>query len=158
MLIRPAKVEEAAMLTEIALAAKRHWNYPERWIELWREDLTITADFIEGNDVFVAVDCDNLIGFYALVISDGITELDHLWVLPKWIGKGIGRKLLDHALNRAAAIGAPRIEIVSDPNAEGFYRNAGARPIGEIVSTLEGQERRLPRLAIEIQTTGDTLK
>lgn len=50
------------------------------------------------------------------------------------------------------------IEIISDPNAEGFYRNAGAIPIGEVISSIEGQQRRLPRLAIEILRTGDIPK
>lgn len=152
---RNANPEEAARLTEIALAAKRHWGYPESWLEAWREDLTITPEFIKSNDVFVAVERDALIGFYALVTSESVTELDHLWVLPERIGKGIGRQLLNHALGRAEAIGARRIEIVSDPNAEGFYRKAGATKIGEVVSTIEGQERRLPRLAIDTNKTGD---
>ncbi|MCL4530843.1 MAG: hypothetical protein M1485_06230 [Chloroflexi bacterium] len=33
--IRRALPEEADALTEIAIAAKRHWGYPERWIEIW---------------------------------------------------------------------------------------------------------------------------
>ena len=158
MFIRRAKVEEAATLTEIALAAKRHWNYPEHWIELWRQELTVTSEFIKRHEVFIAIEHDQPVGFYALVTSDGITELDHLWVLPEWMGKGIGRQLMNHALDRAAAIGAERIEIVSDPNAEGFYRKAGAIPIGEVLSSIEGQQLRLPRLAIEILRTGDIPK
>ena len=152
--IRRAKTEEAPSLTDIALAAKRHWGYPESWMEAWREDLTVTAEFIERNEVFAAVANDNPIGFYALVKSAGRMELDHLWILPEWIGKGVGRKLLIHALDRASAIGARQIEIVSDPNAEGFYRKLGAKEIGQVISTIEGQERRLPRLAIDIHTTG----
>ncbi len=29
------KPEHASALTEITLAAKRHWDYPEKWIQLW---------------------------------------------------------------------------------------------------------------------------
>jgi hypothetical protein len=35
-----AKPEDAANLTGIAFAAKRHWGYPENWIESWRDLLT----------------------------------------------------------------------------------------------------------------------
>lgn len=35
ILIRRVLPEEAAQLSRIALAAKRHWGYPERWIEAW---------------------------------------------------------------------------------------------------------------------------
>lgn len=155
---RSADFEEAAALTEIALAAKRHWGYPENWLEAWREDLTITPDFIKRSEVFAAIESDKPIGFYALVTSEGITELDHLWVLPEWIGQGVGRRLLAHALDRAAALNITTVEIVSDPNAEAFYLKAGARKIGEVFSSIEGQPRRLPRLAIDILKTGDTSK
>jgi len=156
--IRRAQPVEAAKLTEIAFAAKRHWGYPEGWIEIWREELTVTPSFIERHEVFAAAENGKPIGFYALVTSEDLTELDHLWVLPELIGKGVGRQLLNHAIERAAVIGAQRIEIVSDPNAEGFYLKAGAKKIGEVISEIEGQERRLPRLAIDIFETGDTLK
>ena len=137
-------------MTEIALTAKSHWGYPESWFEAWREDLTITPEFIVRHEVFVATDEDKPVGFYALVISESATELDHLWVLPERIGKGIGRRLLAHALDRAAALNIATIEIVSDPNAEAFYLKAEARKIGEVLSTIEGQQRRLPRLAINV--------
>jgi hypothetical protein len=39
MQIVRAKPEDAAALTQIAHAAKRHWDYPERWIEAWRDIL-----------------------------------------------------------------------------------------------------------------------
>lgn len=156
--IRRAEFTEAACLTEIAFAAKRHWGYPESWIEAWREDLTITPDFIIRHEVFAATKSDKLIGFYALVTDDDKTELEHLWVLPEQIGKGIGCQLLAHSIERAAAIGAQRIEIVSDPNAEGFYRKAGATQIGEVISTIEAQQRRLPRLSIDTFGTGETPK
>ena len=156
--IRRAQREEAACLTEIAFAAKRHWGYPESWLEAWRTDLTITPEFIARHEVFVAIEHDQPVGFYALVTSEGITELDHLWVLPEWMGKGIGRRLLTQAIDRARALNIATVEIVSDPNAEAFYLKAGARKIGEVPSAVEGQQRCLPRLAIDILNTGDTLK
>ena len=45
MQILRAKAEDAAKLTEIAFSAKRHWGYPEQWIENWRHVLTIQPEF-----------------------------------------------------------------------------------------------------------------
>ncbi len=149
-MIRRDEHEEAGCLTEIAFAAKRHWVYPESWIEVWRKDLTVTPDYIECHEVFVATEAGKLIGFYALVTFEGTTELDHLWVLPELIGKGIGSQLLKHALDKAAAVGVTVIEIVSDPNSEGFYLKAGAAKIGEVISEIEGKVRILPRLLLQI--------
>ena len=47
--IRRAHPEEADTLTEIAHAAKRHWKYPESWIQQWQTDLTITREFISDS-------------------------------------------------------------------------------------------------------------
>lgn len=150
--IRCATSEDSLALTEIALAAKRVWGYPESLIEIWRRDLTITPDFIRKNEVYAAIEQDRPVGFYALIFSADKTELDHLWVLPELIGKGLGRQLLEHAIGRVAANGGRNLEIVSDPNAVGFYLKAGAKRIGEFISETVGGERRLPRLKIEIQS------
>jgi GNAT superfamily N-acetyltransferase len=140
----------ADALTRIAHAAKRHWGYPEKWITLWRDDLTLTPDFISNNAVFEAKRGEELIGFYALTFEDEKAELEHLWVRPDHIGQGAGRRLFEHAVSRAASMKAVVIEIASDPNAEGFYLKMGARRIGEIVSTIEGSRRALPRLVFDI--------
>jgi|SRR5262245_16873441 len=54
MRIVRAKPDEAEALTEIAFAAKRHWGYPEKWIESWRETLTVTPEFIASHETYVA--------------------------------------------------------------------------------------------------------
>jgi hypothetical protein len=46
---------DAEVLTRVFLAAKRHWGYPERWIERWRESLTITPDFVRRSEVYTLV-------------------------------------------------------------------------------------------------------
>ena len=50
-----ARPEDAATLTTIAFAAKRHWGYPERWIESWRDALTVQPDFIITHETYSAV-------------------------------------------------------------------------------------------------------
>lgn len=77
-------------------------------------------------------------------------ELDHLWVSPENIGSGIGRSLFEHAVYRAAILGAEALEIESDPNAEGFYQRMGAERTGENVLDIEGQSRTLPLLGLAI--------
>src|SRR5438445_217906 len=49
--IRQAQRTDAESLTAIAHAAKRSWRYPEEWIRLWADELTVTPDFIERNRV-----------------------------------------------------------------------------------------------------------
>jgi GNAT superfamily N-acetyltransferase len=67
-----------------------------------------------------------------------------MWVLPNAMGKGVGRSLFIHALDRAKALGFRKLEIESDPNAEGFYQRMGAQRVGVSIQDLEGQRRELP--------------
>ena len=152
LLIRAATPAEATTLTEIALKAKRHWGYPEHWIQHWQEDLTISSDFISNNEVYVAEREGEVVGFYALVVADQRAELEHMWVAPPHIGTGVGKELFVHAMQKAAGENVSAIEISSDPNAEGFYEKMGARRISEDSSEIEGQERTLPRLTIDPTT------
>ena len=100
--IRLALGEDAATLTGIAHDAKRHWGYPEHWIQHWQEDLTISPDFIINNKVYVAEREGEIIGFYALAVEDQKAELEHMWVAPKHIGTGVGKELYIHAMQIAA--------------------------------------------------------
>ncbi len=146
--IRPATPEEGAALTQIAHDAKRHWGYPENWIEHWQEDLTISSDFISNNQVYVAESEAEIIGFYSLVARDQRAELEHLWVAPEHIGTGVGKELFIHAMQTAAGDDVSEVEISADPNAESFYTRMGARRIGEDSSEIDGQKRVLPRLIV----------
>jgi ribosomal protein S18 acetylase RimI-like enzyme len=212
MEIHRAKPEDAVALTEIAFAAKRHWGYPEQWIQRWKDVLTIQPEFIARNETYVAFLDGQPVGFYALVhgklrsasrmhcdhepvVSEnpkvipqqrsGLREspvrlgpsypgseasnvhnpervapgprgptvdgkrrasLEHLWVLPGAMGQGIGRALFTHAVQRAKALGLEAIEIESDPNAEKFYEQMGARRFSVNITELDGQSRALPLL------------
>jgi N-acetylglutamate synthase-like GNAT family acetyltransferase len=147
---RRARPDEADHLTALAHAAKRHWGYPESWIAHWKSDLTITSEFISTNEVFVALAGKDIIGCSALVLGDSIAELEHMWIKPEYMGKGVGRELLAQVTNRAANLDLRELEISADPNAEGFYRHMGAVRIGEIQSEIEGQPRVLPRMKLEL--------
>jgi len=151
--IRPALGKDAATMTGIAHDAKRHWGYPEHWIQHWQEDLTISSDFINNNQVYVAEREGEIIGFYALVVGDQQAELEHMWVAPKHIGTGVGKELFIHAMQIAAGENISEVEISADPNAEGFYQRMGARRIGEVSSEIDGQTRRLPRLRVDLAST-----
>src|SRR5918998_5762345 len=110
MNIRRALPSDTAMLTRIALAAKRHWRYPERWIELWSEALTITPELILEHEVFLAAAGEVVAGFYALSTRHSAGVLEHLWVHPDYIGTGVGRALFDHAMAQAASLRAEAVE------------------------------------------------
>jgi GNAT superfamily N-acetyltransferase len=148
MEITPALPSEADVLTSIALASKRHWGYPEKWIDHWRGLLTITSALIAGQDVFAARDGDRILGFAALALEEELLRLEHLWVLPAEMRRGVGRALFHHARQRARQLGFRTFEVESDPHAFGFYERMGAEQIRTTTSVLEGQMRELPVFSV----------
>ena len=148
--VRRANTDEARVLTELAHAAKRHWGYPESWIEHWKADLTITSNFIADNEVFVAIINDEIAGCCALVISDSLAELEHMWIKPDRIGNGVGRALFAHVIARAAELNLSALESSAAPNAEGFYQRMGASRIGEVQADIDGQRRLLPQMGLKL--------
>jgi GNAT superfamily N-acetyltransferase len=149
MRIRQGSPDEAAKLTEIAHDAKRYWGYPEHWIKHWQADLTISPEFIANNDVYVAEQEGELLGFYALIVRANKAELDHLWVAPKHVGSGVGKELFINAMQRAAGQNVSEVQISSDPHAAGFYQKMGASRVGVVASEIDGQPRVLPRLKVD---------
>ena len=150
MQIVRAKPEDAVVLTEIAHAAKRHWGYPERWIESWRNILTMCPEFIAENVTYSAIEEGRPVGFYLLTTENDGIHLDHLWIAPHAMGRGIGRALFEHAIEETRRLGHRTLKIEADPNAEGFYVRMGARRVGEAVTNIEGQRRELPLLLYDL--------
>jgi GNAT superfamily N-acetyltransferase len=144
MKIVRAKPEDADALTEIAHAAKRHWGYPEHWIEAWRDILTMRPEFIAANIAYCAVEDGHAVGFYVLTTENDGVHLDHLWIIPAALRRGIGRALFEHAVDQARAAGFDSIKIEADPNAETFYQRMGAQRVGTSVGEVEGEKRELP--------------
>ena len=145
-----ATPDRSRTLSAIAFDAKRYWGYPERWLELWAPLLTITPEFIRTHDTFTVELDGTAVGFYALSFGPERASLEHLWVLPQAMGRGVGAGLFRHALKRCRAAGARVLEIESDPYAQGFYEHMGAHKVGEVRADVDGQPRSLPVLEINI--------
>ena len=148
IMLKDAKREDADKLSEIALTSKRYWNYPESWISLWAEELEVKPDFIENNKVLIAEYEGASAGFAALTISDKSAELGHLWILPLYMKKGIGKFLFESIVKYCKEKNINRFKIVSDPYAKSFYEKMGAQQIGFIDSIPKS--RKLPLFVFEI--------
>ncbi|MBL8100801.1 MAG: GNAT family N-acetyltransferase [Anaerolineales bacterium] len=151
--ISRATPNDADSLTQIAISAKRHWNYPEVWIQEWLPQLTISEGYISANEVWMMLDAEKPIAFYALSQSEEGYELGHLWVLPEYIGKGIGKQLLNHVLERCKLLNITTLKIYADPNAQPFYEKMGAKKIDEYHSDLFGEDRVLPIMEIIVEAS-----
>jgi GNAT superfamily N-acetyltransferase len=149
--IREARSEDAGALTEIAHAAKRSWGYPEAWVQSWSATLTLDADAIATMRVRVAEDDAGILGFRALAGEGRSMRLEHLWVWPDAMGRGVGRALVEDARAEAAGRGAEVLVIESDPHAEVFYRRLGAITVGAVPAPAPGApDRSLPVMHLPV--------
>jgi ribosomal protein S18 acetylase RimI-like enzyme len=90
------------------------------------------------------------VAFYTLQEKNGKAWLENLWVLPEYMGKGVGAALFRHAADLARQRGYKKLQLEADPNATGFYIKMGMQPIGERRYELEGQWRILPIMELEL--------
>ena len=146
--IRRASKTEAEQLSGIALAAKKNWNYPEPWFKLWGDMLKITPEFILNNNVWVADHNNQIVGFAAISINESVAELEHMWIIPKHMRKGVGENLIKKVIEYCQFNGIEKLRIESDPNAQIFYEKMGAKLIGYVES--KPKPRKLPVLELEI--------
>jgi GNAT superfamily N-acetyltransferase len=151
---RPAAETDAACLTELALRSKAHWDYDAEFLEACRAELTIVPEYVASHTIFVLEEKGKLLGFYSLERqADENVELVHLFVEPDAIGKGYGKLLWTHAVEKSRQLGFHEMIIQSDPFAEAFYLAMGARRVGVIASgVLQG--RTLPLLRFSLNTSG----
>ena len=144
-----------AALTEIAHRAKAHWGYPDEWMRLWRDELTIPSAYLDRAVVNVARIATQPVAFYALIPLEERPqdwELEHLWVSPASMGLGIGRVLVTHAIREVAGRGGRSMFILSDPHAESFYHGMGAHTIGRREAFVAGHERWLPEMELTVES------
>ncbi|MBM9604782.1 GNAT family N-acetyltransferase [Desulfopila inferna] len=149
-MIRRADRNEHQILTRISFSAKRYWDYPDHYFIIWHDELTITPEYIENHSTFVFETEEDIIGFYSLAeihtgvnVGEGFLEaglwLEHMFLLPRYIGRGIGRELFHHCLTICTSMGYDALRILADPNATGFYTKMGCRYKGEFPSTIPGR-------------------
>ena len=149
--IRRIDPREANTLTRIALASKAYWGYPRRWMEIWKPELTFSPEYFYINENWTAILDEAPIGFYTLEERNGNAWLENLWVLPEYIGKGVGKALFLHAVELSRERGYRLLQLEADPNAVGFYERMGMYKIGERHSEVEGQPRVLPIMEMQLE-------
>ena len=143
-----ATADQAQLLSDIAIEAKGYWGYSREQLEIWRDGLRIEPDYIQKHTVRTVKVNGDVVGFFA--ITQGETAmLDHLWILPAVIGRGIGKLAFLEIITECQKLGIDTFTIISDPDAEGFYLHHGAVKVGEVESIP--QKRMLPKLQFNIK-------
>lgn len=139
-MIVSATISDAITLTEIALKSKAFWGYTDQQIKSWIADLTVSEKIIQELIVYKYIFEKKIVGFYVLnqTIEKNI-ELEFLFVLPPFIGKGIGNQLIKHAFEKSVSLKCKQITVLADPNAASFYESKGFETIDQKESSIAGR-------------------
>ena len=131
--IEKALPSDINKLTGLSIRSKAYWNYSDDFIQNCMQEFTVTADDINRSGLYyTAMDFDKTVGFYGLAkLSHTVFELDRLYVDPVHIGKGIGRILIEHAIENVSRLDGHELIVQSDPHAREFYEAVGGVMYGE---------------------------
>lgn len=149
MILRAPRPSECKMLSDLCLRSKAHWGYDAAFLEACRDELTLTTDTLQNCEVAVAVSKNRICGLVQLdpIVPCGV--LEKLFVDPDAIGKGVGRRLFDWAVEIARQTGMTHFTIDGDPNSVAFYLKMGARLTGSTPSgSIKG--RMLPQFRYDL--------
>ncbi|MEE5095725.1 GNAT family N-acetyltransferase [Pseudomonas alliivorans] len=139
--IRPATVENTAVISRLVIAALRNSNaqdYPPEVIAEVEQSFTPEAvsTMIDKRKVFVAVYGEQIIGTASL---DGHV-VRSVFVDPGCHGRGVGRQLMNVIHAQAARAGIPALRVPSSITAEAFYITLGYQKIRD---EFHGAERTI---------------
>lgn len=143
--IRQAKPEEANLLTNLTMDSKSYWRYSKEFLKKCRPHLLMSEEYINSWPVKV-IEIDNEVkGYFSLKVIEGENRLDNLWILPEFIGQGLGSLLFQEVIKEAELLNWKYFRLAGERNAVEFYEKLGAKEIGRVQSRL-GKDIFLPHM------------
>lgn len=143
MPIRSLSTSEMNIVQDLA-----HATWPDTFKEILSEDQikymldwmynldTLEKQLNEGHLFFVYSENEKPLGFIGIELNspkNNYLKIHKLYVLPQTQGKGIGKKLIDKAIEIAAGIGMEtiRLNVNRFNNAVSFYQHLGFQIVFE---------------------------
>ena len=125
--------------------------------EEWRDELTITDEYIKTNEVYKLIKNEKLIGYYSFFKNTGTkVKLENLFIDPQFMNCGYGKLLLLNFIKRARELEYEEIMLKSDPNAEKFYVKFGFEIVGLKESSINN--RYLPIMEKKIKPAHNNMQ
>ncbi len=148
--LRRAKADDADVLTELCICAKRSNGYDELFMAKCREELTVTQERLLKGEYWVA-EANEICGCACLDADheSNSGEVHSFFIDPDWQRKGIGQLLWHKILQRAKVQSLEILHLHADPFAVPFYSAMGFTLKGDVPSgSIDG--RQLPHMIYKI--------
>ena len=129
--VAPATANYLDRYNALIARSKAHWTWPSGYLVPALERLRITPDYFADNIGLEMLLNGELAGFCAVKRGDDCVLLDHLWIEPDHMGRGVGAFAVARVVAIAKGAGLTQIDVWPDPPAEGFYLRQGFLTTGE---------------------------
>jgi GNAT superfamily N-acetyltransferase len=138
---RRARAAEANAIRDLIVRSMGHWDHRLGYLEEARELMTLSGEDLERDEAWVILVRGAVGGFYRLSRDDAsAAEIEEFHLEPPLIGRGIGRRMFEHASDRARKMGARQLVWTTDANSLGFYLRMRGEITGTEPSGIEGDE------------------
>ncbi len=137
---RRALASEAAALRALIVRSMGYWDHPPGYLGEARRLMSLSPEDLRQDEAWVVLVDDALAGFYRLSRADDRFEIEEFHLEPPLIGRGIGRRMFQHATERARAAGGRWLVWSTDSNALGFYLLMGGVITGTEPSGITDDE------------------
>jgi putative acetyltransferase len=131
LVIRRAKPEDNDSIERVHLRAiteicSSHYTPVEikAWAKPRKPDYYVES--IRRKEFYVAEESSTVVGFGTLNQTSG--EIEAVYIMPEFAGRGVGRKILNVLEERARVLGLKYLYLDSSLNAVAFYRQLGFEP------------------------------
>jgi GNAT superfamily N-acetyltransferase len=138
--VRRARSDDLETLLALTGRSMAYWPHDAAYLAEANRLMSLSVQDLARDEAWVVERNGKTIGYYRLTLHVDLAEIEELFVEPAWIGRGIGRKLFEHAVARARRRGCARLEWDTHPDAAGFYLAMGGREIGARASGIAGGE------------------
>lgn len=147
---RLARLDEAALLTDIAMRSKQSNGYDDAFMAACREELTVTRERMAGLEYWVAEE-RAVCGCVCLGTHENSMkgEVHAFFIYPAFQRKGVGTVLWHKVLERARDKKLVELWLDADPFAAPFYEKLGFETMSQTPSgSIPG--RTLPRMRFKM--------
>ena len=137
---RRALPSQAEAARGLIVRSMGHWDHPPGYLEEAAKLSNLSAEDLRRDDAWMVLVDDAVVGFYRLTRADDSAEIEEFHLEPSVIGRGIGRRMFDHATERAGTSGARWLVWSTDAHSLGFYLRMGGEITGTEPSGIDGEE------------------
>ncbi len=124
--IRDADITDMDDLRRVFQRASLSNENDRGLLERHPERLVLSEEGVLEQRTRVAVaDDGTVVGFGTYLISDGLAELEGLFVDPRWTRRGIGAALVLDISAHLDELRFKRLEVTANPHAMAFYEHLG---------------------------------